>query len=181
MHSQHFKNVNFTSKITINEPWFSIVQRQAIICIINSLVYWCIYASPSLNKLRNTFHVTKLWTHWGQDKNGRHSPVLNTLRPRQNGRHSPVVNILRPRQNGPHSPDYIFKWIFLNENIWISINISLKFFVPKGPTNDIPSLVQVMAWPLSEPMMVSLLMHTCVTRPQWVNMDGHAKVFCVSL
>ena len=83
-------------------------------------------------------------------------------------------NTLRPRQNGRHFPDDIFKWIFLNENIWISIDISLKF-VSKDPINNIPTLVQVMAWrrpgdkPLSEPMMVRLPMHICVTRPQWVN------------
>ena len=53
-------------------------------------------------------------------------------------------NTLRPRQNGRHFPDDIFKCIFLNENVWISINISLKF-VPRGPINDIPTLVQVMA------------------------------------
>ena len=41
--------------------------------------------------------------------------------------------------------DNIFKWIFLNENIWISIKISLKF-VPKGLINNIPALVQIMAW-----------------------------------
>ena len=34
------------------------------------------------------------------------------------------INTLRPRQNGRHFPDDIFKWIFLNENVWISINIS---------------------------------------------------------
>ena len=84
-----------------------------------------------------------------------------------------TVNTLRPRQNGHHFPDDILKWIFLNENAWISIEISLKFF-PKGQINNIPALVQIMAWrrpgdkPLSEPMMVSLLMHICVTRPQWV-------------
>ena len=83
-------------------------------------------------------------------------------------------NTLRPRQNGRHFPDDIFKWIFLNENVWISINISLKF-VPRGPINNIPTLVQVMAWrrpgdkSLSEPMMVRLPTHICVTRPQWVN------------
>ena len=44
-----------------------------------------------------------------------------------------------------------------------------------GPINDIPALVPIMAWrrpgykPLSEPMMISLLMHICITRPQWVN------------
>ena len=62
-----------------------------------------------------------------------------------------------------------FSW-----NVWIPIKISLKF-VPKGPINNIPALVQIMAWrrpgdkPLSEPMMVSLPTHICVTRPQWVN------------
>ena len=68
----------------------------------------------------------------------------------------------------------IFKCIFVNENVSIWIQISLKF-VPKGPINNIPSLVQIMAWrrpgdkPLSEPMMIILLTHICVTRPQWVN------------
>ena len=85
------------------------------------------------------------------------------------------INTLRPRQNGRYFPDDSFKWIFLNENVWIAIEVSLKF-VPKGPINNIPALVQIMAWrrpgdkPLSEPMMVSLLTYTCVTRPQWVNM-----------
>ena len=41
--------------------------------------------------------------------------------------------------------DDIFKCIFLNENVWISIKISLKF-VPKGLINNIPALVQIMAW-----------------------------------
>ena len=41
-----------------------------------------------------------------------------------------LINTLRPRQNGRHFPDDIFKCIFVNENIWISINITLKF-VPK--------------------------------------------------
>ena len=64
--------------------------------------------------------------------------------------------------------------IFLNENVRISIKISQKF-APKGPINNIPALVQIMAWrrpgdkPLSEPMVVKLPMHLCVTRPQWVN------------
>ena len=91
---------------------------------------------------------------------------------------SPVdsLNTLRPRQNGRRFPDDIFKCIFLNENVWISIKISLKF-VPKGPINNIPALVQIMAWrrsgdkPLSEPMVVNLLTHLCVTQPQWVNKD----------
>ena len=73
------------------------------------------------------------FTHWGRDK--------------------------MARQNGRHFPDGIFKCIFLNENIWISLKIWLKF-VPKVRINKIPVLVQIMAWrrpgnkPLSEPTMV---------------------------
>ena len=61
----------------------------------------------------------------------------------------------------------------MNENARIFIEISLKF-VPKGQIDNIPALVQIMAWrhpgdkPLSETMMVSLLTHISVTRPQWV-------------
>ena len=54
------------------------------------------------------------------------------------------INILRQRQNGRHFADYTFKGIFWNENVRISIKISLKF-VPKSPINNIPALVQIMA------------------------------------
>ena len=79
----------------------------------------------------------------------------------------------KKNDNGRHFADDVLKCIFLNENMWILLKISLKF-VPKGPINIIPSLVQKMAWrrpgdkPLSEPMKVSILTHICVTRPQWV-------------
>ena len=82
-------------------------------------------------------------------------------------------NTLRSRQNDRRFADDTFKRIFSNENVRISIKISLKF-VPKGPIKNNPALVQIMAWhrsgdkPLSEPMMVSLVTHICVTRPQWV-------------
>ena len=87
------------------------------------------------------------------------------------------LNTLRPRQNGRHFADDIFKCIFLNENVRIAIKISLKF-VPKDPINNIPALVQIMAWrrpgdkPLSEPMRVSLLTHIYVTPPQWVKLKS---------
>ena len=98
------------------------------------------------------------------------------------------LNTLRPRQNGRHFPDDLFKCIFLNENVWISIKNSLKF-VPKGPIDNIPALVQIMVWrrlgdkPLSEPMIVRLPTHICVTRPQWVNMctPCSAKPLCYYL
>ena len=49
--------------------------------------------------------------------------------------------------------------------------------------NNYPALVQIMAWrrsgdkPLSEPMMVSLLTHICVTRPQWVKWRSGSQFF----
>ena len=77
------------------------------------------------------------------------------------------------RGKSRHFADDIFKCIFLNENIWIPIKISLGL-VPQGPINNSPAMVQIMAWqrpgdkPLSEPMMVSLPTHIGVARPQWV-------------
>ena len=62
------------------------------------------------------------------------------------------------------------EWKCMNFDLF---TISLKFD-PRGPVNNIPSLVQIMAWrrpgdkPLSEPMTVSSLTHICVTRLQWV-------------
>ena len=50
----------------------------------------------------------------------------------------------------------------LRQNCCILIKISLKF-VPQGAINNVPALVQIMAWhwpgnrPLSEPMMIILL------------------------
>ena len=73
----------------------------------------------------------------------------------------------------------IYQTTFLNAyywtKLWISIKISPKF-VHKGPINNIPALVQIMAWgrpgdkPLSEPEMASLPTHilVCVNWPQWV-------------
>ena len=81
-----------------------------------------------------------------------------------------IINTLRLRWNGRHFPDDIFKYIFLNENIWISIKISLKY---------LPILPILQHWFRKwlgadqatshyEPMMDSLLTHICITRPQWI-------------
>ena len=99
--------------------------------------------------------------------------------------HVATVNTLRPRQNGRHFADDIFKWIFLNENVWMPIKISLKF-VPEGPINNISALVQIMAWrlpgdkPLSGAMMVRLPTHICVTRPQWVKSSTFSHFHCLA-
>ena len=86
------------------------------------------------------------------------------------------LNTLRLRQSGRNFTDDIF----LNENVWILLMIPLKL-IPNIRNNNIPELVQIMAWrrpgdkPLSEPMVVNLLMHICVTQPQWVN--SHPNTF----
>ena len=104
------------------------------------------------------------WDLWNWSLLLRNEPATNTE----------SYGTLRPRQNCRHTADDIFKCIFFNDNVWISLKISLKL-VPKFRINNIPALVQIMAWrrpgdkPLSEPMMVSILTHICVIRPQWVN------------
>ena len=103
--------------------------------------------------------------------------VLNELSQSMMAHHG-IINTLRPRQNGRRLADDTLKCIFLNGNVRISIKISLKF-VPKGPINNNPALVWIMAWcrpgdkPLSETMMVILPMHICVTRPQSQSMMAH--------
>ena len=66
-----------------------------------------------------------------------------------------------------------FEIFFFNENVWNDDSNSLNF-VAKVPINNIPALMQVMAWrrpgdkPISEPTMVRIMTYICVTRPQWV-------------
>ena len=82
------------------------------------------------------------------------------------------INTLRPRQDGRHFADDIFTCIFFKN--WCILNTFSLKYVRKGPIDNNPALVQKMAWrrsgdkPLSEPMMISLPTHICVTRPQWV-------------
>ena len=116
------------------------------------------------------YHMTFPWDECGHSSGGSFMPTLGTPHSIQ------ALNSSLLGQNGRHFADDTFKCILLNENIRITIKISLKF-VPKGPINNIPALVQIMVWrrpgnkPFSEPMMVSLLTHICVTRPQWVNVQ----------
>ena len=64
----------------------------------------------------------------------------------------------------------LFKCSLLNENVWLSLRISL-ILVIKVQIKHIRALVQIMAWrwpgdkPLSEIMVASLLTYICVTPP----------------
>ena len=130
---------------------------------------------PSLTERRRISHNS----YSGSFHHQRHSVSMHL----SNCRHG--FNTLRPGQTGRHFADDVSKCIFLNENVWIPIKMSLKF-VPKGPINNNPSLVQIMVWrrpgakPLFEPMMGSLLTHICVTRPQWVKPQWKPQNACVN-
>ena len=155
------------------------------LCAFNSVVY-ILLADGSMRKKalghrQSACHLDQLLNKSNWQIEGT-LPTNHTANSRSKSRQtrlcwfkSDFFNSLRPRQNGRHLPNDILKCIFLNEYVWISIKISLKF-VRKGPIKIIPALVQIMAWrrpgdkPLSEPMMFSLLTHICVTRPQWVKL-----------
>ena len=97
--------------------------------------------SCTTNFQLNTINL-RCWKHWWRDQNL-------------------CIITLRPRPNGRRFADDTFKRIFLNQDIIISIIVSLKFG-PMVRINNTPALVQVMARrrpgnkPLSGPMMVYL-------------------------
>ena len=76
-----------------------------------------------------------------------------------------------------------FQIHFRKENVWMSIQMSLKF-LPKVPINNIPALFQIMAWslpgvkPLFGTMTVRLATHVCVSRPQCVKMKIKSILLC---
>ena len=76
----------------------------------------------------------------------------------EDGSFQQYLNSSPSGQNGRYFADNIFSYIFVNEKFCILIKISLHL-VPKGPMDNIPALVQIMAWhrigdkPLSEPML----------------------------
>ena len=70
-----------------------------------------------------------------------------------------------------------FRCIFVNENFYILIKISLKC-VNKCQVHNNTELVKIMPWrrigdkPLSEPMLTRFsLTHICGTRGRWVNCE----------
>ena len=86
---------------------------------------------------------------------------------------------------GQDKMDAIWQTTFSSAFSWMKMfEFELKFhwgLFLRDPINNIPALVQIMAWylrgdkPLSEPMMGSLLMHICVPLPQWVNSLWHSS------
>ena len=107
---------------------------------------------------------------WAQTKNQPCYHVHSTL-----SHLSIIANTLGPQRNRRHLADDIFKCIFLNGNVWILIKNSLKF-VPKGLINNIPALVQIMAWHLILHIIsISLHIQKVNTIPADALSPGHQK------
>ena len=105
-------------------------------------------------------------------------------------------NTLRPRENGRHFADYIFKFIFLYEDWFILIQVSLKL-VSNGPINNKPALVQITVskkrhaitetndglvyWRTYAPLdLVELIDHSGSYSGNWLNKDSIISVECVT-
>ena len=119
-------------------------------------------------KLEWEFHLQSEYQIWEISEFYRISGIIHVAK------YLKSFNTLKPRQNGRPFADDIFKCILLNENVWTSLKISLKF-VPNVWINNIPALVQIWAWrqpgdkPLSEPMMVRLLTLTHINASLGLN------------
>ena len=103
MHFLEWKCLNFSIQISLN-----FVPKAPVIDIA-ALVQVMVWRRPCDKPLSEPMMVSLL-THF----------LSLYTRPQW-------VKTLRPRQNGCHFPDDIFKCIFLNENVILSIRISLKF------------------------------------------------------
>ena len=112
----HFKYVNLNNQYVYE------------ICVLH-ITYFLFYISPSTKYIKS-MNVSNNWlgSYFRQ--------LLSSKAPQE----IVVLNTLEPGQNGHNFPHNIFKCIFFNENVSISITISLKFS-PKGPINNIPALL----------------------------------------
>ena len=89
------------------------------------------------------------------------------------------LNTFRPRQNYRYFADDIFKCIFLNENVWISLKISLNY-IPKVRINAILELVHIMAWRRPGDKSLSwamMLTHICLNELTHVRFDVIVEQF----
>ena len=138
----HRKVTQQVSKIQMN--WTHFLSFKNIPALVQIIAWRCPGDKPLPGPIMVSLltHICITWILWVN------SAVLYAI----------TINTLRLRQNGRHFTDEVFKCFFLNENFWISNNMSLKC-VPQGLIDNISSLVQVMAYcrsgdkPLYEPIM----------------------------
>ena len=89
---------------------------------------------------------------------------------------------LQPHSKARTKWGQFYRWhfqvqFFFYENLFVFfIQISLKFVSKISINNGPVQWVQIMTWhpagdkPVADPCRPSLLMHICITGPQWVNM-----------
>ena len=135
-----------------------------LVCGIQKRNKWKLWCRSYINQMPLEKHCTSSKRHWSIYPASVNATSLNIPGTHQHGKALIPVCLTHWCQD---------KMAAISHNLGISIKISLKF-VHKGPINNIRALVQMMAWrrpgdkPLSEPMVVRLPTHICVTRPQWV-------------
>ena len=137
----HWSDWSAHKEIKMSSPRSLQVQEEWKGCLIDSLIFGLISDKGNLIQRRST------WIQ-GSDYlsgSGIFQDPVQLCRDGLLCLSNTLFNSLRPRRNEQHFADDIFKRIFFNENVWISIKISLKF-VPNGLINNIPALVQIMAW-----------------------------------
>ena len=109
-----------------------------------TMIYYIIYTArflyprgkseqlgPTYFLITSLWHLLMLIPFWGNSK----YPILCNFSLKNFDSkmpwvliHSSSMNQLRPRQNDYHNPDDIFKSIFLNENLWVSIENHLVMY-----------------------------------------------------
>ena len=153
-----------------------ILARQHVYIEMPQLLLLSFYLSKS--KIQGFCEKIIEWqTVLGELKNSAPNWLLGVPLSRQ---HCLIINTMRPSQSGSLFPDDIFKYISMNENVWISNKIEPKF-VPKGSINNIPTLVQIMAWHHQvtshylKQWWSSFMTQICVTWPQWVKCQSLVK------
>ena len=90
------------------------------------------------------------------------------------------------RKNGGRYAEGNFKCIFVNEKIWILLNLFTEVFFPEGPINTKPYCLrkwlgteQVTSHYLNQWWFHSLI-HKCVSGPQWV-MTVHSEQYLLQV
>ena len=129
------------------DTWTQFHAEGILVIVGHGIIYLLLYLRQCLPErdytLRKQYKTNQNFCRsWGIQ-----SLYVGCMQPLYDGKLTTVVttalNTLRPKQNGCHFADDTFKRILLNENV--PIKTSMKF-VPKGPINNIPALIQIMAW-----------------------------------
>ena len=109
-------------------------QKQRIVnnYIVMAFSHWCV----------------KVISDFPWDNPDNHSPTSPYILREQSKTTSAVICLSLAhwgRENSRLFADDVFKYVFLDGSIWISLQISLKFAF-NIPINNIPSLVQITDW-----------------------------------